>query len=591
MKVDLRDEKTVLLLKRVVREAVRPYLGYLLLSGLFMTIVAVSTAGTAWLLDPVVDEVFVEQSQEMLWWIALAVVGVFFSKSAAAYAQETLIAYVGQRVVADLQQRLHAHILDQDVAIFQEKHTGTLISHFTYDINAMRTAVAQALVGLGRDTLSVIFLCAVMIYQEWSLALIMMVVGPLAAYPMQVLGRRMRRVSAETQDAMAGLTKSLSQSFQGIRMIKAYCLEEMERGRVGGLVSQLFQLTFRAARVRAISQPIIDFLGGLAIAAVIVYGGTRVIEGATTPGQFFSFIAAALMAYQPLRALAKVNASLQEGLAAAQRIFAVLDQPPAVVEPKEPTAVPAVAGAVRLEGVRFSYDDVKSALTGIDLEAPAGKVTALVGPSGAGKSTVLGLIPRFFDPTEGTVRVNGVDARVASTLDLRSRIALVSQEIVLFDDTVMANIRFGRMDASEEDVHAAAKAAAAHDFIAELPEGYDTLIGEQGVKLSGGQRQRIAIARAILRDAPILLLDEATSALDTESERKIQTALDHLMVGRTTIVIAHRLSTIVHADLIHVLDQGQVAESGTHTELLARGGLYAKLHRLQFGDEGMARAG
>ncbi|MEQ8584634.1 MAG: ABC transporter transmembrane domain-containing protein [Thalassobaculaceae bacterium] len=581
-RIPLNDDRTGPLLRRLWDAFVRPHAGWLAVASVAMTIVAATTALTAWLMDPVVDKVFVEQDRSMLWLVGGGVIATFALKSAASYFQDALLARVGQRIVADVQLRLFGHLLDQDVALFQSRATGGLISHFTFDVQALRQAVSNAIVGLVRDGLSVIFLVAVMLYQDWLLSLIALLVAPLTVVPIQKLGKRMRRVSGDAQARMGELTTLLGQAFQGIRVIKAYAMERAEIRRVGALVEEIYQLTYRQGRVRAAVQPIIDAFGGIAVAAVIVYGGYRVIEGATTPGAFFSFIAAVLMAYQPLRGLGKVSTTLQEGLAAAERLFVLLDRKSAIAEASGAKALDRVPAEVALADVRFRYADGTEALAGISLAAPAGKVTALVGPSGAGKSTVLNLIPRFFDVDAGAVTIGGHDVRSLTLASLRDTVALVSQEIVLFDDTVAENIRFGRPDASDAELRAAAEAAAAHGFITALPEGYDTRVGEHGTKLSGGQRQRIAIARAILKDAPILLLDEATSALDTESERQIQAALARLMKGRTTLVIAHRLSTVQGADVIHAFEAGRVVESGDHAALVARGGTYARLHALQF---------
>jgi len=365
-------------------------------------------------------------------------------------------------------------------------------------------------------------------------------------------------------------------------------MEDYENRKVGGLVGTLRDLTFKAARVRSASSPVMEFLGGFAITVVIVYGGSRVIEGPTTPGAFLSFITALMLAYRPLKNLANLNTNLQEGLAAASRCFAVLDTDSTIKDRPGAQDLVLREGNVRFEGVFFTYDGAKAALDGVDMDIPGGKTVALVGASGAGKSTVLNLLPRFYDVTDGHVSIDGTDIRDVALDSLRSRISLVSQEIVLFDDTIRANIAYGRFGATDEEIEAAAKAAAAHDFILSLPDGYDTMVGERGLNLSGGQRQRLAIARAMLKNAPILLLDEATSALDTESERQVQTALDHLMKGRTTIVIAHRLSTVVGADIIHVLDRGRVVESGDHNSLLELGGQYARLYTMQFHEEAAA---
>ncbi|WP_420564956.1 ABC transporter ATP-binding protein [Thalassobaculum sp.] len=581
-RIPLNDARTGPLLRRLWAAFVRPHAGWLAVASVAMAIVAATTALTAWLMDPVVDKVFVEQDRSMLWLVGGAVIVTFALKSAASYFQDALLARVGGRIVADVQIRLFGHLLGQDVALFQSRATGGLISHFTFDVQALRQAVSNAIVGLVRDGLSVIFLVGVMLYQDWLLSLIALLVAPLTVVPIQKLGKRMRRVSGDAQARMGDLTTLLGQAFHGIRVIKAYAMERAETGRVGALAEEIYRLTYRQGRVRAAVQPIVDAFGGIAVAAVIVYGGYRVIEGATTPGAFFSFIAAVLMAYQPLRGLGKVSTTLQEGLAAAERLFVLLDRQSAIAEAPDAKALERAPAEVALTDVHFRYADGTEALAGIDLVAPAGKVTALVGPSGAGKSTVLNLIPRFFDVESGSVTIGGTDVRGLTLASLRDAVALVSQEIVLFDDTVAENIRFGRPGATDEELRAAAEAAAAHEFIMALPDGYETRVGEHGTKLSGGQRQRIAIARAILKDAPILLLDEATSALDTESERQIQAALGRLMKGRTTLVIAHRLSTVQGADVIHAFEAGRVVESGDHHALVERGGTYARLHALQF---------
>jgi subfamily B ATP-binding cassette protein MsbA len=392
----------------------------------------------------------------------------------------------------------------------------------------------------------------------------------------------MRRVARQTQEEMGGMNTLLMQAFQGIRIIKSFRLEESETSRVKTVAYKLRDLSIGATRLEAAAQPIIDVFGGVAITAVIIYGGSRVIDGATTPGAFFSFIAAIMMAYQPLRSLSKMNVTIQQGLAAAARVFALIDRQPALLEAPDAKDVERVSGDVVFNNVSFSYNDEDFALNGVSFTAPAGGITALVGPSGAGKSTVFSLIPRFYDPQSGDVFINGVNVKHATLGSLRDAISIVSQEATLFNDTIANNIRCGNPDADDAAVERAARMAAAHEFIVEQPDGYDTMIGEHGMRLSGGQRQRIAIARAILKDAPILLLDEATSALDTESERLIQQALSQLMQGRTTIVIAHRLSTIRDADVIHAFDKGKVVETGDHTSLLAQNGLYARLHALQF---------
>jgi ATP-binding cassette, subfamily B, bacterial MsbA len=380
----------------------------------------------------------------------------------------------------------------------------------------------------------------------------------------------------------------LAQTFQGIRVVKAYGMAAYEETRVAEVVERIFDLNFKAVRTRELSRPIMETLGGMAVTVIIVYGGSRVIAGETTAGAFFSFNAAFLMAYDPMKRLANLNVSIQEGLASAQRLFSVMDRLPDITDKPDARPLGPVKGHIRFSDVEFYYNADVHALKGLNIEVQAGKTVALVGQSGGGKSTILNLIPRFYDVSTGSVTIDGQDVRDVTQASLYANIALVSQEVTLFDDTVAANIAYGRLDASDEEIREAARNASADDFICNLPNGYETVVGDQGLRLSGGQRQRLAIARAMLKNAPILLLDEATSALDTESERAVQAALTRLMTGRTTLVIAHRLSTIVDADLICVVEGGSVVERGSHPELLEKGGTYKRLYDLQFAENDLA---
>jgi len=584
------DETTRRLLGRLLREHIRPHIGRILLALACMVVVAASTAAFTQIIKPIIDEIFLNRREEMLLPVALVAFAVFAAKGVASFGESVLMSFVGHRIVARLQQRLFDRLIGADLAFFNRTSPGDLVSRFINDINLLRTAVSNTLVGVGKDSLTALALVGVMFYEDWPLALVAFFAFPTAVLPIVRIGRRMRKVSGQTQSRIGRLTTLLDESFQGIRYVKSYAMESYEATRAHGAIDEVFHLNYKAARVRSLLQPIMEVLGGLAIVAVIVYGGQQVIAANKEPGSFFAFITALLLAYEPVKRLAKLNANLQEGLAAAARVFKLLDEEPAIRDRAGARPLMVSGGGIRFDDVRFAYGPGIPALDGVTLEVPAGRTAALVGPSGAGKSTVMNLIPRFYDIDEGSVAIDGQDVRDVTLETLRRQIALVSQEILLFDDTVRANIAYGRPEADDAEIAAAAAAAGAAEFIAALPHGYDTLVGPRGGNISGGQRQRIAIARAMLKNAPILLLDEATSSLDSESERHVQDALGQLVAGRTTLVIAHRLSTVIDAEVIYVMEDGRIVESGRHADLLARGGAYARLYALQFASEEGAAA-
>ena len=577
--------RSIVLVRRLVRDFIWRHAYRIALAFLCMGLAGGSTALRAWLMEPVLDHIFIARDSSLLLLLAGAALVLALVKAAADYTETVLMTRVGQRVITDVQSTLFARLIRADLAYFNAHASGVLISRFVNDVWLLRNAAGNVLAGIGRDAVTIVFLVAIMFYQDWAMALVAFVAFPLAIRPIVRIGQRMRRVSVNTQVEMGQLTNLLSQTFQGARHVKAYGMEDYEERRAAGLFERIYALVDRANRVRSRAGPMMEALGGAAIAMVIFYGGHQVIAGTRTPGAFFSFITALLLAYQPVKSLATLNATLQEGLAAAQRVFEVLDIEPAIRDRPGARPLAVAGGEIRFEAVRFGYAPGAVALDGIDLIVPAGSTVALVGPSGAGKSTMLNIIPRFYDVDGGSIAIDGQEVGSVTLASLRGAIALVSQEVSLFDDTVRANIAYGRFGAPQAEIEAAAVAAAADRFIRGLPQGYDTLVGEHGVRLSGGQRQRIAIARAMLKDAPILLLDEATSALDNESERQVQAALRSLMRGRTTVVIAHRLSTIIGADLICVMDRGRIVEAGRHTQLLARGGLYARLYETQCAGE------
>jgi subfamily B ATP-binding cassette protein MsbA len=579
-----KPASTTGLMARLVRDRVWPHAGTLVLSAVFMVIAAAATGANAWLMKPALDYIFVDHDPRMLWLIPTAVAVVAAIKGIATYIQATTLNLVSQRIMAETQADLFAHLIRADLGWLHQIHTGKLVSSFLYDATLLRLAVSSSITGMVRDTLSLVFLAAVMFVQDWRLSIVVVFVFPVAGVMVRKFGKRSRKSSAATQEEAGRLTTILTESFESARVVKAYGMEAAEASRVRDSLNRRLKFIMKTIRAQSASTPATETLGGIAIALAIVYGGWQSAHGSMTLGSFASFLTALLLAYQPLKGLSALGPYLQEGLAAADRLFALFDIEPAIRDRPDAKALAVRGGTIRFDAVDFSYAEDAPALHRVSFTAPAGKKIALVGPSGAGKSTILNLIPRFYDAGAGTITVDGQDVRAVTLGSLRAAIGLVSQEARLFDDTVRANILYGRADASDADIVAAAEAAAAHDFITALPQGYDTIVGENGVKLSGGQRQRIAIARAMLKNAPILLLDEATSALDAESERMVQAALRRLMQGRTTVVIAHRLSTVIDADEIQVIEQGRIVDSGRHAELLARGGTYARLYAVQFAD-------
>ncbi len=579
-----RPEHSKRLIARLLRGYLHDQIGRLAVGFVCMGLVAVTTAAFTQLIKPIVDEIFLHQDSDLLLPIAGFTLAVFAVKGLASYGEAVLMNKVGLSIVAALQKQLYGRLVGADLAFYNETAPGSLISRFINDVTLLRTAVTQSVTGVGKDLLTAAALVAVMFYEDWLLASIAFFAFPLAIFPIVRIGRRMRKVSRRSQTEVGRLSSLLDETFQGIRHVKAYGMERYEEARAGAAIDEVYRLNLKAEQTRNLLHPIMEMLGGLAIVAVLLYGGYTVIDGDRTPGSFFAFIFALLLAYEPVKRLARLNSKLQEGLAAAERIFDILDRQPEIRDRNEAKPLRLDQGAIAFRDVSFGYHPGQSALADLSLEIPGGSRVALVGSSGAGKSTILNLIPRFYDPDSGQVLIDGQNIRDVQLASLRKNIALVSQEIVLFDDTVGMNIAYGSPDATPEQITAAAAAAGATDFIEALPDGYDTLIGPRGAKLSGGQRQRIAIARALLKNAPILLLDEATSALDSETERAVQEALESLMKGRTTLVIAHRLSTVIGADQIVVLDAGRVVERGHHEALLAKGGSYAQLYRAQFAE-------
>ncbi|MBB6169858.1 ABC transporter ATP-binding protein [Chelatococcus composti] len=571
-------------LMRLWREWVRPHWATLALVLILIAVVSAATGAYPLLIKEAFNA-FEQKNEEALVLGPILVILLTAIRGGALWARAVLTNKVVTRIEADMQSALYAHLIDADIAQLGRESPAALTQRFTTDFAFIKEALTRVFTVFLSDLGMVIALVASMLWIDPWLTLVAAVVAPFASLPISRIGRKLRRVATSTQEEIGAMASHVSESLAGVRVAKVFSLESYLKQRAADAFETVRALKMKAANARAKLDPLLEIGGGIAVAGVLVLIGWRIMHGQSTVGDFTGFVAALLMAAQPIRAIGNLNAIIQEAMAALKRYFALMDEQPTIFD--RPGARPLVvsAGHVRFENVHFHYRADVPALGGIDLDLPAGRTTALVGRSGSGKSTLMSLVPRLYDVTRGRVTIDGTDVRDVTLASLRANIAVVSQEVVLFDDTVRANIAFGRPGADDAAIEAAARAAAAHDFICRLPDGYDTRVGSAGTRLSGGERQRIALARAILKDAPILLLDEATSALDTESEKAVQEALARLMHGRTTIVIAHRLSTVRDADLIVVMDGGRVAETGRHDELVARNGIYAKLYRLQLADD------
>ena len=542
-------------------------------------LVAGLSAAYAWLVRPVLDGLFISKDESLLLVLPIAILAVAVLKGVFNYGQNYLMNYVGNQVIGDIREQLFSKLVRLPVHFHDTNTSGRLVSRVINDVNQMANAVAGVLKDLFQQGLTFLAMIGVIIYQNWKLAAVSMIVVPLSVVTMA------RNLATRGQERMGDMASTLQETLAGIRMVKSFGREEEEAKRFRLSNDAFIHTTMKAIQVSSLGSSHMEVIGVLGVAGIIWYGGYLVIHDEMTPGAFFSFLAAMFMAYTPIRRLSGANNTVQQALAAAERVFDVLDLPTEPEANGGQTDLPAISRSLEFRQVAFQYEGQgEPALSGIDLTIRAGEIIAFVGSSGSGKTTLVSLLPRFYDPTGGQILIDGVDLQTCSLRSVRGQIGIVSQEVVLFDDTVRNNIGYGRQGATPDDVMRAAQLAYAHEFIVRMPAGYDTLIGERGLKLSGGERQRLAIARAILRDPPILILDEATSALDTQSERIVQLALTNLMHNRTTLVVAHRLSTIQNANRIVVLDRGRVAEVGSHEELLRKGGMYKRLHAMQFAD-------
>jgi subfamily B ATP-binding cassette protein MsbA len=570
------------LLSRFLADWVWPRWRQLLLALTLMACLAAATGGYPLIIKSSFDTLL-KGNTDALPWVLAAIVLITSLRSLFLYLSTVTTARIVQRITTDIQKRTFAHLMHADFARLSRETPGRLMSRLTNDVGFLELAMQSSINSAVRDTLSIVVMVATMIYLDWAMSLVVLGVYPLAAAPIIVISERLRKVAKRTQAEVGGVTSELAEKLSSARLIKTFRLEDYASERVNGSFEEVFKLRMKAVRTRARLDPILEAFGGIAVAGVIAFAYWRISNGISTVGDFMGFVTALLMAAQPIRAIGNLAGRVQEGLASIESIYGILDEKPAIVDAPDARPLAMTRGDIRFDRVSFAYDgaDGGHAVRDVSLDVAGGTTVAFVGRSGAGKTTLVNLVPRLFEVTGGAILIDGQDVRSVTLASLRDRISIVSQEVTLFDDSIRANIALGRLSATEAEIVAAATAAAAHEFILAQPNGYDTQIGDRGLRLSGGQRQRLALARAILKNAPILLLDEATSALDTQSEKLVHAALDRFTEGRTTLVIAHRLSTVQNADLICVMENGHVIETGRHGDLIASGGAYADLVRSQ----------
>ena len=571
------------ILKRLFNDYTKKYIPKIFLALIFSLILAASTSSIAWLLDPAVEKLFIQKNQSLMLIIPLGIILAFSAKGLSLYLAKSIMIGVGEDVRKAIQVDMMKNLIKADTETIEKKHSGKFITNLISDVNFMTGLVSVGILNLLKDSLTLIGLLGVMIYQNWKLSIIALIMIPLASFFARFLGKRVGKVTVQTMDMAAILNSYLLEIFRNHKLIKVFQKETYETSRANNALEQFKNRGKKLAIIYARSSPIMEFLTGIMIAILIYYSGNLIMSGEIAVNNFFSFLAAMMLAYQPVRSLATLNLTINQGIAAAKRTLPIIDQKHNILEDENLNELEISKGTIKFDNVNFNYNsDTKSVLKGIDLNILGGEMTSLVGHSGAGKSTILNLIPRFYDITEGDIKIDDQSIKEKRLSSLRKNISLVSQETTLFDDTIKNNIKYANLDATDEEIYEAAKLSHCEEFINNLPESYETFIGEDGVRLSGGEKQRISIARAMLKKSSIILLDEATSSLDSETEQKIQDALKVLTKDKTTIVIAHRLSTILNSNKIYVIESGKIIDSGKHADLLINSKIYKNFHDKQF---------
>ncbi len=578
------------ILHRIWREHTKKYIWALIGAMIITSLTAATEAFSVSLLKPIFDKGFIDHNSHVLFVLCAQIVGLYFIKGWFYFAQTMILTHISARTVQAIQQRVYSHLISLDMGFFSKTTSGQMLSRILNDCNSITNIAINFITNIFKDLITFIAMFSLMLYYSWKMCLVIFIFFPVGAIAISVIMKKTKRIAKQATQEASDFISQLNESLQSIKIIQSYCMEKFETKRMKGRLTNLFNLQMKSVKTTTMTTPIIESLSGLIMAGIIIFGGWQIANGYLTTGGFITFLGAWVSVYKPLKSLLGFRVQLQTALVSAERVYEIIDTKPSIKDSDDAIELKNVVGDIEIKNVSFEYEAGKPIIKNLNITIPHGKTIALVGASGGGKTTIVNLIPRFFEPTSGEILIDGVNIKKYTQSSLRKNTSLVSQDIILFDDTIRNNIAYGKGEndfdtVSDEEIFEASKSANAYDFIMNMSEGYNTKIGEKGVRLSGGQKQRISIARAIIKNAPILLLDEATSALDTESEHEVQTALDNLMKNKTTIVIAHRLSTIKNADKIYVIENGKVVESGTHDELIKENGEYSKLYNMQFSNK------